>query len=163
MKKERLILCLLIISSIFFEFFRDYIFINLNLQLNFLHYESLGFNTTNYTDTNVLILVGYLTSSSILFLKWGLTLLFAIIFFFHGLFFIRILWPNDMYFEFKKAYIFGGIVIVFLSGIFYLLYFFMNKNSNIYAVAIELSHFVQSILYPITFILAFYANNRIKN
>ncbi len=39
----------------------------------------------------------------------------------------------------------------------------MNKNSNIYAVAIELSHFVQSILYPITFILAFYANNRIKN
>ena len=47
------------------------------------------------------------------------------------------------------------------SVLFYVLYVF-NKDPNIYAVAIELSHFVQSILYPITFILAFYANNRIK-
>ena len=68
-----------------------------------------------------------------------------------------------MYNEFKKTFIVGGLIIMISSILFYILYDSLNKDPHIYAVAIELSHFVQSILYPITFILAFYANNRIKN
>lgn len=68
-----------------------------------------------------------------------------------------------MHNEFKKTFALGGVTIMLSALLLYIYYAYLNENAHIYAVAIELSHFVQSILYPITFLLAFYANNRIKN
>ena len=163
MTKNKTILLVLITLGVFFEFIRDYIFVNLNLQMQFLHFQSLDLDSNNYTDSFVLLFIDSLRSSTIANLKWVFTLLFSIIFFVIGLFFTKILWQKEMYNEFKKAFTIGGLIIVLSSLLFYILYILLNKDPHIYAVAIELSHFVQSILYPITFILAFYANNRIKN
>ena len=163
MTKNKTILLVLITLGVFFEFIRDYIFVNLNLQMQFLHFQSLDLDSNNYTDSFVLLFIDSLRSSTVANLKWVFTLLFSIIFFVIGLFFTKILWQKEMYNEFKKAFTIGGLIIVLSSLLFYILYILLNKDPHIYAVAIELSHFVQSILYPITFILAFYANNRIKN
>lgn len=163
MIKNKTILLVLITLGVFFEFIRDYIFVNFNLQMQFLHYQSLDLDSTNYTDSFVLLFIDSLRSSTVANLKWVFTLLFSIIFFVIGLFFTKILWQKEMYNEFKKAFTVGGLIIVLSSLLFYILYILLNKEPHIYAVAIELSHFVQSILYPITFILGFYANNRIKN
>ena len=163
MTKNKTSLLVLITLGVFFEFIRDYIFVNFNLQMQFLHFKSLDLDSNNYTDSFVLLFIDSLRSSTIANLKWVFTLLFSIIFFVIGLFFTKILWQKEMYNEFKKAFTIGGLIIVLSSLLFYILYILLNKDPHIYAVAIELSHFVQSILYPITFILAFYANNRIKN
>ena len=151
------------VVGVFFEFTRDYIFVNFNLQMQFLHYNALELDTTNYTDSFVQLFINSLSSSTIANLKWVLSLVFSIIFFASGLFFTKVLWKEEMYNEFKKTFTMGGLIILLSSLVFYILYIFLNEDPRIYAVAIELSHFVQSILYPITFILAFYANNRIKN
>lgn len=163
MTKNKTILLVLITLGVFFEFIRDYIFVNFNLQMQFLHFQSLDLDSINYTDSFVLLFIDSLRSSTVANLKWVFTLLFSIIFFVIGLFFTKILWQKEMYNEFKKAFTIGGLIIVLSSLLFYILYILLNKDPLIYAVAIELSHFVQSILYPITFILGFYANNRIKN
>ncbi len=163
MTKNKTILLVLITLGVFFEFTRDYIFVNFNLQMQFLHYQSLDLDSTNYTDSFVLLFIDSLRYSTIANLKWVFVLLFSIIFFVIGLFFTKTLWHEEMYNEFKKAFTIGGLIIMLSSVLFYVLYILLNKDRHIYAVAIELSHFVQSILYPITFILAFYANNRIKN
>ena len=163
MTKNKTILYLLIFLGVLFEFLRDYIFVNLNLQLQFLHYQTLDLDTTNYTDSFVLVFINSFSSSTIANLKWVLALLFSFIFFAIGLFFAKVFWQEVMYKEFKKTFTVGGLIIILSSLLFYVFYVSFHKDPNIYAVAIELSHFVQSILYPITFILAFYANNRIKN
>ena len=163
MTKNKTILLVLITLGVFFEFIRDYIFVNFNLQMQFLHYQSLDLDSTNYTDSFVLLFINSLRYSTISNLKWGFVLLFSIIFFVIGLLFTKTLWHEEMFYEFKKTFITGGLIIMLSSVLFYVLYILLNKDRHIYAVAIELSHFVQSILYPITFILAFYANNRIKN
>ena len=163
MTKSKTILFLLIISGVFFEFTRDYIFVNFNLQMQFLHYKSLDLDATNYTDSFVLQFINSLDSFTITNLKWVLALLFSFIFFAIGLFFTKMLWQKEMYNEFKKTFILGGLIIMIASILFYIYHVSLNNDQNIYAVAIELGHFVQSILYPITFILAFYANNRIIN
>ena len=163
MTKNKTILLVLITLGVFFEFTRDYIFVNFNLQMQFLHYQSLDLDSTNYTDSFVLLFIDSLRYSTIANLKWVFVLLFSIIFFVIGLLFTKTLWHEEMFYEFKKTFTMGGLVIVLSSVLFYVLYVLLEKDPHIYAVAIELSHFVQSILYPITFILAFYANNRIKN
>ena len=163
MTKNKTILLVLITLGVFFEFTRDYIFVNFNLQMQFLHYQSLDLDSTNYTDSFVLLFIDSLRYSTIANLKWVFVLLFSIIFFVIGLLFTKTLWHEKMFYEFKKTFITGGLIIMLSSVLFYVLYILLNKDRHIYAVAIELSHFVQSILYPITFILAFYANNRIKN
>ena len=163
MTKKKTILFVLITLGVFLEFIRDYIFVNFNLQMQFLHYQSLNLDSTNYTDSFVQLFINSLRSSTIANLKWVFALLFSIIFFVIGLFFTKTLWQKEMYYEFKKTFTVGGLIIILSSVLFYILHVSLNNDPNIYAVAIELSHFVQSILYPITFILGFYANNRIKN
>ena len=163
MRNNKIILYLIIILGIFFEFLRDYIFVNFNYHLQFLHYQALNLDTTNYTDSLVLVFINSLSSSKIANLKWVLALLFSIIFYTIGLFFAKVLWQIEMYNKFKKTFTVAGLIIMLSSLLIYVFNVSFSKDPNIYAVAIEISHFVQSILYPITFTLAFYANNRIKN
>ena len=163
MRNNKIILYLLIILGISFEFLRDYIFVNFNLQLQFLHYQALNLDSINYTDSLVLVFINSLSSSAIANLKWVLALLFYVFFLAIGLFFSKVIWRDEMHNEFKKTFALGGVTIMLSALLLYIYYAYLNENAHIYAVAIELSHFVQSILYPITFLLAFYANNRIKN
>ena len=91
MTKNKTILLVLITLGVFFEFTRDYIFVNFNLQMQFLHYQSLDLDSTNYTDSFVLLFIDSLRYSTIANLKWVFVLLFSIIFFVIGLLFTKTL------------------------------------------------------------------------
>ena len=160
---KKFILLALILSGVFFEYLRDYIFVNINLQLYFLHFDSLGHNLENYTDSRIYFFIHSFSSDLLYKLKWFLSFFFISVFYCIGYLISKQIWSNNDHKKFRKIYLMGGISITLLAAVFYIIhiYYGQKNNSNFYLISIELSHFVQSILYPITFITAFYSHNRI--
>ena len=74
--KQKLKYFILISFAIFLEYFRDYLFININLQVNFLEDLSNELSTLNYTDSSLLYLIKSLEIETLNILKWGLSLFF---------------------------------------------------------------------------------------
>jgi len=69
---------------------------------------------------------------------------------------------NNINFKrFLKLYLFGGMSILILSFVIFSLGKLLNTENeyNFYFVSLELSHFVQSSLYPISFVLIFWFYN----
>ena len=160
---KKFIMLALILSGVFFEYLRDYIFVNINLQLYFLHFDSLGHNLENYTDSRIYFFIHSFSSDLLYKLKWFLSFFFISVFYCIGYLTSKQIWSNNDHKKFRKIYLMGGISITLLAAVFYIIhiYYGQKNNSNFYLISIELSHFVQSILYPITFITAFYSHNRI--
>ena len=161
MKKLKII-CLSFLL-IFLEFFRDYTFVNINAQLYYLNRVSEGYEIFNYTDSLILYFIDFFSYSGLYKIKWLLTLVFFLFYLVNGLLLIKFFFikPNI---GLMKIYIISGILILF-SGLFiYVISTFMNIENqyNFYSISLELSHFVQSSLYPISFLLIFYANNKLK-
>ena len=160
---KKVIILVLILSGVFFEYFRDYIFVNINLQLHFLHFDSVGYNLDNYTDSRIYFFIHSFSSDLLYKLKWFLSFFFISVFYCIGYLISKRIWSKNDHKKFRKIYLMGGISITLLAAVFYIIhiYYGQKNNSNFYLISIELSHFVQSILYPITFITAFYSHNRI--
>lgn len=160
---KKIIILVLILSGVFFEYLRDYIFVNINLQLHFLHFNSLGFNLDNYTDSRIYFFIHSFSSDLLYKLKWVLSFFFISFFYCIGYLISKQIWSKNDHKKFRKIYLMGVISITLLAAVFYIIhiYYGQKNNSNFYLISIELSHFVQSILYPITFITAFYSHNRI--
>ena len=160
----------LIIIAIFFEFFRDYLFINTNLYIEYLEKIECGFNVFNYTDSSILKIIKNLQISSLIQLKWIMSLFFASIYLGLGILFSKLNFEESNKKKFLKFYSFGGAFILISSLIIYLTGNLLSVENkfNFYYVSLELSHFVQSSLYPISFILVFWScnlkisSNRIK-
>ena len=131
---KKIIIIVLILSGVFFEYLRDYIFVNINLQLHFLHFDSIGHKMDNYTDSTVLLFFYSLFSSTLSYkIKWVLALLFSF-FMSIGLYFLP-KYGLIMYKKFKKTIIMGGLSITILHQFFTLLYIYYGQknNSNFYA------------------------------
>lgn len=161
MKKLKII-CLSFLL-IFLEFFRDYTFVNINAQLYYLNRVSEGYEIFNYTDSLILYFIDFFSYSGLYKIKWLLTLVFFLFYLVNGLLLIKFFFkkPNI---GLMKIYIMSGILILF-SGLFiYVISTFMNIENqyNFYSISLELSHFVQSSLYPISFLLIFYAHRKMK-
>ncbi|MAW82874.1 MAG: hypothetical protein CL832_00200 [Crocinitomicaceae bacterium] len=101
---------------------------------------------------------------SLIYLKWVLSLLFILFFFLIGLAISFLSYDSKKYKQFLKLFLFGGLLIVFISLVIFTFgkLFSLENQMNFYYISLELSHFVQSSLYPITFLLIFYANNKTK-
>ena len=155
---------LIIFTGIFLEFFRDYCFININLQIEYLENLESNLDVFNYTDSKILYFLKSMSIKSIINLKWILSLLFILFYFLIGLAFSYLSFDSKKYKQFLKLFLFGGFLIVFISLVIFTLgkLFSLENQMNFYYISLELSHFVQSSLYPITFLLIFYANNKTK-
>jgi hypothetical protein len=155
---------ILISFAIFLEYFRDYLFINLNLQINFSENLINELPTFNYTDSNLLYLIKSLDIGTLNILKWGLSFLFAFLYFGIGFLFSKWFFSHKNHLFFINFFSLGGLLIIFLSFLIYVVgkSLTLENQMNFYNVSIELSHFVQSSLYPISFLLVFFANNRTK-
>ena len=154
----------LIFFAVFFEYLRDYLFVNTNLQIVFLENTNNDLNVSNYTDSLLLKFfknndISYLTQ-----LKWIMSLIFSLVFFGLGFFFSKWSFELSKHKKFLKSFIIGGCLILFSSLIIYYIGNLLSVENkfNFYYVSLELSHFVQSSLYPISFLLVFFANNRTK-
>ena len=154
----------LIIIAIFMEYLRNYLFVNINLQIEFLEYLSNDLNVYNYTDSILLNFLKNFEVNSLIVLKWIMSLLFSFIFFSLGFFFSKWRFELSEHKKFLKFFILGGSIILFSSLIIFSIgkLLRLEDQINFYYVSIGLSHFVQSSLYPISFLLIFYANNKTK-
>lgn len=162
--KQKLKYFILILFAVFLEYFRDYLFININLQINFLENLMNELSTFNYTDSNLLYLIKSLDVGVLNILKWGLSFLFAFLYFGIGFLFSKLFFSHKNHLFFIKLFSLGGLIVMFSSFLIYVVgkSLTLENQMNFYNVSIELSHFVQSSLYPISFLLVFFANNRTK-
>ncbi len=162
--KRKLKYFILISFAVFLEYFRYYLFININLQVNFLENLINGLSTFNYTDSNLLYLIKNLDLRSLNICKWGLSLLFAFLYFGIGFLFSKWFFSPKNHIFFIKLFSLGGLIVMFSSFLIYVVgkSLTLENQINFYNVSIELSHFVQSSIYPISFLLVFFANNRTK-
>lgn len=147
----------LILVAIFFEYLRDYCFININFSIEFLEKSNNGFEVFNYTDSTIFNIVENLKINSLMKIKWGMSFIFVLIFTALGILFSKWNFNNINYKRFLKLYLFGGMAILILSFVIFSLGKLLNTENeyNFYFVSLELSHFIQSVLYPISFILIF--------
>ena len=154
----------LIFFAVFFEYLRDYLFVNTNLQIEFLENTNNDLNVSNYTDSLLLKFFKNIDISYLTQLKWTMSLLFSLFFFGLGFFFSKWSFELSKHKKFLKSFIIGGCLILFSSLIIYYIGNLLSVENkfNFYYVSLELSHFVQSSLYPISFLLVFFANNRTK-
>ena len=146
------------------EFLRDYCFININLQLEYLENLESNLDIFNYTDSKILYFLSPMSIKSIINFKWILSLLFILFYFLIGLAFSYLSFDSKKYNQFLKLFSYGGLMIVFISLVINTFgkLFSLENQMSFYYVSLELSHFVQSSLYPISFLLIFYANNKLK-
>ena len=154
----------IIIFGIYLEFLRDYCFININLQIEYLENLKINLNVINYTDSQILYFLKSMSIKTIINLKWILSLLFILFYFLIGLAFSSIYFDLLKRKKFSKLFSFGGLIIILTSLVIFTIgkQFSLENQMNFYYVSLELSHFVQSSLYPISFLLIFYANNKLK-
>ena len=154
----------LINIAIFMEYLRNYLFVNMNLQIEYLEYLSTDLNVYNYTDSILLNFLKNFEVNSLIVLKWIMSLLFSFIFFSLGFFFSKWRFELSEHKKFLKFFMLGGSIILFSSLIIFSIgkLLRLEDQINFYYVSIGLSHFVQSSLYPISFLLIFYANNKTK-
>ena len=162
--KQKLKYFILISFAVFLEYFRDYLFININLQINFLENLSNELSTFNYTDSNLLYLIKSLDIGTLNILKWGLSFLFSFLYFGIGFLFSKWFFSHKNHLFFIKLFSLGGLIVMFSSFLIYVVgkSLTLENQMNFYNVSIELSHFVQSSLYPFSFLLVFFANIRTK-
>ena len=70
----------LINIAIFMEYLRNYLFVNINLQIEYLEYLSNDLNVYNYTDSILLNFLKNFEVNSLIVLKWIMSLLFLLFF-----------------------------------------------------------------------------------
>ena len=113
-------------------------------------------------DFEVLKIIKNLQINSLIQLKWTMSVFFASIFFGLGILFSKLNFEEYIKKKFLRFYSFGGLIILISSLIIYLTGNLLSVENkfNFYYVSLELSHFVQSSLYPIVFLLIFLAFNK---
>lgn len=158
--KKNIKYTLIIISGIVIEFSRDYCFININLQIEYLENLTNNLEVLNYTDSRIYIFLKGLKITPLKNLKWILSLIYFSLNFLIGLLFSKLIFSPSNYRQFLKMFLNGGGIILIISITIYILgkLFDLETEINFYFIALELSHFVQSLLYPISFLLVFWSS-----
>lgn len=152
---------LLISFAILIEFLRDYCFINLNLYIEYLENLGNGYEVYNHTDSLIILILGNFKLKTLVIIKWILSLVFCLAFFELGILFSKFNFDLENHKKFLKSYTLSGLILLLTSLIIYLIGRFLTIENefNFYFVSMEISHFIQSSLYPISFILIFWAYN----
>jgi hypothetical protein len=160
------LLIIIISSSITFDFFRDYCFININFKLDFLNSLNNGnINAYNYTDSSFEYIFSQFDLNSLVKLKWIMSFCFSLIFYLIGLSFALVLFMKKNFTLFVKTQTFGLASLILLSLIFYLFSSHLPGEDRyiLYYISLEFSHFAQSTLFPLVFLIVFYAYTNLNS
>lgn len=152
----------IVFLAVIFEYLRDYIFININTYIEFLQNKSNGLNVINYTDSQVNDLIKTFSLKSLNKIKWALSIAFAIIFFLIGVLFSKINMNPKHSLKFIYLLLISGLSIL---GASFLIFWTgqqlnLENQNNFYSISLELSHFVQSSLFPTSIILIYWSINK---
>ncbi len=159
--KQKIKYLILIVIAICLEYFRDYLFININLQIDFLENTANNLEQFNNTDSNIHSFINNVDISKLNSFKWILSILFSLLYFLIGIIFSNFFFSKSLHKSFSIIFFVGGIVILSFSFLIFLFgkHLSLENQTNFYFVSLELSHYIQSSLYPITFLLIFYSIN----
>lgn len=139
LNREKLIkLVLFIIIIVASGFLRLYLFENINHQLAYLYYEK----DISYVTAELSFIKDY-SYSSLMWVKWVLTILFTIVYLMLTLGVIRILFSNK---EFIHITLFIFAIIIFVSFLLYSVLGFFNESVIGYRLARFCMGVVQSPL-----------------
>lgn len=152
-KTSRIFIIIIFVFSLFsLDFLRDFVFKNLDMQMNYLyHMDETGYsNIENYTHSYMEKLLQGYSSLDIYNLKWIFTIVFIVVFYFVGCIFLWIIYN-------KKAVLFLSYlyVILFVLASLVYSYNFINPNRNSYLISMEIMHFLQSSLPSLFMVLSF--------
>ncbi len=134
--RKYLLLLLLIILILIAGYYRDFIFKCINAILQAMDYEA------SYTPPPSLLFLKNYSYSALVKLKWGLTILFSLIYFL-----ITIITLNLLFQKRKNILITAGsyCFVMLLSGIFMLIgYLFQSLSGQMYECARYLMGMAQS-------------------
>ena len=106
--KQKLKYFILISFAIFLEYFRDYLFININLQINFLEDLSNELSTLNYTDSSLLYLIKSLEIGDFKYFKMGTISFFCISIFWNWFFILKVVFSHKNHIFFTKLFFLRG-------------------------------------------------------
>lgn len=155
MSKKKLVIFFLVLCVIFFDFFRDYIFQNINFQLHYLsHFKHGNASTINMTDSTIEFFVEDLSRTTLIYLKWIFSGLFILIYLILTILLSKLIYKNQP----SRLLISTAF---FLSTISILFYVFCLKSKSVlmsnsfYGISIEISHFLQSSLFVISMLMIF--------
>ena len=159
--KQKIKYIILILLAICLEYLRDYLFININFQIDFLENTLNNLEQFNNTDSFIHSFIHNVDISKLKSFKWILSIIFSLLYFLIGIIFSKYFFSNSLHKSFSIIFSVGGTVILSFS---YLIFMFgkhlsLENQTNFYFVSLELSHYIQSSLYPITFLLIFYSIN----
>lgn len=134
---NRLWVILSVILIIVLGFFREFVFYNVNAQINYiLHWqEGMPF----YTDSRFEFLYRWRYESLIQF-KWLMTVTFALLFLGNSLLIIYLLFKENKYLRWTIYFFFIILIVSALLSVFW--YFF--KSDNFYRLSRLMMDFVES-------------------
>ena len=133
--------------------------------MDFLHNTLEGNSTPyNYTDSSFEYLFSRFNINSLIKLKWFMSFSFSLFFYSVGLLFAKVFFGEIYFKKFLKTQTFGLISLMLLSiGFYFLSTLQAGENSYVsYYISLEFSHFLQSTLFPIVFLIVFYAYTSIN-
>ena len=111
----------LISCAVFFEYLRDYCFININILIKYLKSLDDGFKEINYTDSFLLNILENFDLETLIVIKWILTIFFAAVYFILGILFSYWNFDLEIHKNFLNYFLISGLVLLFLSLIIYIL------------------------------------------
>ncbi len=150
--KKYILLAITIILFVVIGFLRDFIFVNINYQIGYLDQKTyLGNQAINYTHSSLSFLYNW-SASSLIYLKWILTLVFTIIYWAISYLAIHSLYPTKKVFK-----IITGLYlsIILISSLLYLSGYFLISHVAAFRLSRVFMGFAQSPILAMILIPAF--------
>jgi hypothetical protein len=160
----QLILAIGILMVLFFlDFTRDYLFKNINMQINYMYYFELGqWDRFNYTDSSMEKLLDGLSANTLYYLKYLLTLILTILYAIICWLFLRFTYPTLNSVPYVRLFYGISFWLLCTFFIFAMYPFGYELKHNLYLISMEIGHFIQSSLPPLLLVLVLKMTNQLK-
>jgi hypothetical protein len=148
-------LALCVLSLLFFmDFIRDYIFKNINMQINYMYYIEQGqLDRFNYTDSWMEWLLEGISSTVLYYIKYALTAILTVVYAVLCWLFLRFSSPTFNTVPYVRLFYGTLFWLLCLAFIFAMYPFGYELKHNLYLISMEIGHFIQSSLPPLLLFL----------
>jgi hypothetical protein len=167
LKNRKVLLALsfgLLALLFFMDFARDYLFKNINMQINFMYYYEQGqWDRFNYTDSSMEKLLDGLSANTLYYLKYLLTLILTILYAIICWLFLRFTYPTLNSVPYVRLFYGISFWLLCTFFIFAMYPFGYELKHNLYLISMEIGHFIQSSLPPLLLLLALKLATQLKS
>jgi hypothetical protein len=144
----------LLLLLFFMDFVRDYLFKNVNMQINYMYYIEQGqVDRFNYTDSVMERLLEGWSAQALYYLKYALTILLTIVYAVMCWLFLRFTYPHVNTVPYVRLFYGTTFWLLCFAFILAMYPFGYEIKHNLYLISMEIGHFLQSSLPPLLLVL----------